>query len=375
MKKSIFFAAMLCIASVFVGCKDNGTPETDSTKLWPAGTSDGKWGYIDAKGKMAINAMYDDVSSFSCGYALVASGTNEYFIDTKGKMQTATFDGADDFYYSYSTIYLNDRMGLMNTKFDFTIQPMYYALGTMSKEGLISAKMSSDAKYGYLNAKGDNKISAMYDYADDFKDGIAIVSNGSKYGAINAKGDYIIQPMYDGLVNMGGGLVAFSQNDKVGAMNAKGDIVIPAMYDNFRYCYDNGLIPVKQGDKWGYMDKKGNIKISCIYDGASSFLEGYAAVSMNEAIQIIDTKGKTVLTLAKNEDIESLFHNGLALVSVTNEKDYSTSYKYIDINGKIVYSWAPKSDNDYDYAPARKAAAKESVDPAEMALHFDSRKL
>lgn len=366
---------MLCIASVFVGCKDNGTPETDSTKLWPAGTSDDKWGYIDAKGKMVINALYDHASSFSCGYALVTSGTNSYFIDTKGKMQTATFDDAEDFYYSYSTIVISDRMGLMNTKFNFTIQPMYSALGTMSKEGLIPAQMSSDAKFGYLNAKGDNKISAMYDYAEDFKDGIAIVSNGSKYGAINAKGDYIIQPMYDALYNIGGGLVLFVQNNKFGAMNAKGDVVIPAMYNGFGNCLDNDLIPVQQGDKWGYMDKKGNIKIGCMYDRTSSFLEGYASVSMNETTQIIDTKGKVVLTLAKGETVKSSFHNGLALVSVYNEKDNSTSYKYIDINGKIVYSWAPKSDNDYDYAPARKAAAKESVDPAEMALHFDSRKL
>ena len=109
MKKSFFYAAMLAVAVAFVGCKDTQTPETDTTKLWPAMSGE-LWGYIDAKGKLAISPMYEEVSNFSCGYARVwmTNTTTPIFIDTKGKMQQASFDRAGDFYYKYSRIRMND---------------------------------------------------------------------------------------------------------------------------------------------------------------------------------------------------------------------------------------------------------------------------
>lgn len=43
-----------------------------------------KWGFIDANGKIVIPARFDQVRSFSGGYALVKEGNSIYFIDHKG---------------------------------------------------------------------------------------------------------------------------------------------------------------------------------------------------------------------------------------------------------------------------------------------------
>lgn len=379
MKKSFFYAAMLAVAVAFVGCKDTETPETDTTKLWPAKAISGdNWGYIDAKGNMVISPMYESVSGFSCGYALayMTNSTTPIFIDTKGKMQQASFDDAEAFYYKYSTFTMGGLCGLMNTSFDWTCQPMYYALGTMSENGLVVAQLSAKDKLGYVNAKGENKITPMYDAARRFEGGVAIVGTGSKFGAINTKGDYVIQPMYDYLKSVGKGLIAFEQNDRVGLMNASGKTVVQPIYDYIGYLEDNDLIPARRNDKYGYINKSGDEKIAFMYDACSSFYEGYAVVYQNDVERLIDTKGNIVLTIPENDEIVNIMHNGLMLVC-SYQDNGDVVYKYVDKDYKMVYQWTYEAQQNPGWpAPAKKVSRQERLENlVENTIHFDSRNL
>ena len=375
MKKSFFYAAMLAVAVAFVGCKDTQTPETDTTKLWPAMSGE-LWGYIDAKGKLAISPIYEDVSNFSCGYARVwLSGSDApYFIDTKGKMQQASFDLAGSFYYNYALVEMNDLYGLMTTSFDFSCQPMFYAMGRMSENGLVRAKLTSKDKWGYVNAKGENKIPAMYDYAGTFEGGVAVVGIGSKYGAINTKGDYVIQPMYDDLEAIGHGMIAFVQNDKIGLMNAGGKVVVQPIYDGLGYLVDNDLIPAYRNDKCGFINKSGDEKIAFVYDECSSFYEGYAVVYQNDVERVIDTKGNIVMTIPEGDEIVGAMHNGLALVR-SYQDNGDVVYKYVDKDYKMVYQWTIEANPGWS-APAKKVSRQERLkNLVEETIHFDSRNL
>ena len=375
MKKSFFYAAMLAVAVAFVGCKDTQTPETDTTKLWPAMSGE-LWGYIDANGKLAISPMYMEVSNFSCGYALVwlSGGDAPIFIDTKGKMQQASFDYADDFYYKYSRIEMNELYGLMTTSFDYSCQPMFYGLGRMSENGLVKAKLTSKDKWGYVNAKGENKIPAMYDYAGTFEGGVAVVGIGSKCGAINTKGDYVIQPMYDDLEAIGHGMIAFVQNDKLGLMNAGGKVVVQPIYDELGYLVDNDLIPAYRNDKCGFINKSGDEKIAFVYDACSSFYEGYAVVYQNDVERVIDTKGNIVMTIPEGDEIVSVMRNGLALVC-SYQDNGDRVYKYVDKDYKVVYQWIIEANPGWS-APAKKVSRQERLkNLVEETIHFDSRNL
>ena len=375
MKKSFFYAAMLAVAVAFVGCKDTQTPETDTTKLWPAMSGE-LWGYIDANGKLAISPMYEYVNNFSCGYARVrlSGGDAPIFIDTKGKMQQASFDYADDFYYKYSLIEMNDLDGLMSTSFDYSCQPMFYGLGRMSENGLVRAKLTSKDKWGYVNAKGENKIPAMFDYAGTFEGGVAVVGIGSKCGAINTKGDYVIQPMYDDLEAIGHGMIAFVQNDKIGLMNAGGKVVVQPIYEGLGYLVDNDLIPAYRNDKCGFINKSGDEKIAFVYDACSSFYEGYAVVYQNDVERVIDTKGNIVMTIPEGDEIYSAMHNGLALVR-SYQDNGDRVYKYVDKDYKVVYQWIIEANPGWS-APAKKVSRQERLkNLVEETIHFDSRNL
>ncbi len=53
----------------------------------------GRWGFMNAKGTVAIDPIFDEVSDFYCGYAAVKQGASYGVIDEKGKyvVQTGMF--------------------------------------------------------------------------------------------------------------------------------------------------------------------------------------------------------------------------------------------------------------------------------------------
>lgn len=376
--KKIFYVALAIVATMFVACKDQQTPEGDTTKLWPAQAGGEEWGYIDAKGNMVISAMYDEVEEFSCGAARVWFDGDLLFINKKGARQTTpSYDYAYVFYYNHAVVGLDDKEGLMNNKFDMTIQPYFYELGCMGDNGLLTAKRESNSKVEYLNAKGETKIPAMFDAADDFLGGVAVVTMGSKKGAINKAGEFTVQPTYEyGLWNMGKGLLGYGdKNGKCGILDKNGNIVVSPIYYGLDVVSD-GLIIIKGKDKYGYINTKGENVIPEIYYNALPFYEGQAWVKQAEdgAWMSIDKKNSVVFYLAKEESPVGGFHNGLALIRTED------GYKYVNKSGALVYTWTLENDDDYDWAP--KKAQREQMSFRErmkefhnMTLHFDSRKL
>ena len=366
--KKIYFLVMAVVATLFVACSDTHTPETDTSKLYPAMDPSGEmWGYIDAKGQFVIQPMFDQVNGFSCGYAKVILNGETKFIDKKGKIQpTMSYDMATDFYHNYSTILLDERMGLLGTNMSLAIQPFYSALGLMGDNGLIAAQMGDDDKYQYINTKGDIKIAPMFDSADDFNDGVAIIALGGKYGVINSKGDFTIQPTYKHrLWNMGTGLVGFNDNDKMGFMDANGNMIVAAIYNNLGVVSE-GMIQCQSKTKWGFLDTKGNVVIPELYQSAYDFHEGCAWVcqSENSAIACINKKNEVLFYLLKEEAPVTGFHNGLALIRT------KTGFKYIDKKNNFIYTWSNEGGS-YLFAPKKV----QGQDLDDMTLHFDSSKL
>jgi hypothetical protein len=69
-----------------------------SGEEWIAVEANGKWGFVDAKGDMKIQAEYDDARSFSNGLAAVCKGGKWGFINTRNYLAIEyQFLAADDF--------------------------------------------------------------------------------------------------------------------------------------------------------------------------------------------------------------------------------------------------------------------------------------
>lgn len=115
----------------------------------------GKFGYIGTNGKMKIEALYNDAGDFINGLARVRSGSQEFFINTKGDQKSDSYEKVRDF-----------------------------------SEGLAAVKKNE--LWGYINAKGDVAIETRFDNVTDFYCGYALVKSGSSYGILDTSGKLVI---------------------------------------------------------------------------------------------------------------------------------------------------------------------------------------
>ena len=280
-------------------------------------SKDGKWGYIDKNGNLAIPLQYDRAKDFREGKAAVLKDGKWGYIEKDGSFLiqprfTDAFGFKDGLACVGNTFI--DLSGIP-IPIEIVILPVA-VIGDYDGdydpsfcEGLACVAPSTDnpnGKYCYIDERGQIKIPCKYDNAFNFKDGVACVGNDKKFGYID---------MY-------------------------GRTVIPMIYDEscIGYFCSDGLIRVaKKGehyDEWGYLDKSGRTVIPCKYSYASNFSEGVAFVEefssdfSSKWTGFIDTKGNKLIKC--NYNFEKGFKNGMCVLSKEGKFSYANkSFKLI----------------------------------------------
>ena len=130
---------------------------------------------------------------------------------------------------------------------------------------LYLVRVRRNGKYGYVDKSGHEVIPCKYDYAGNFREGLAIFEKDDKWGYIDKKGREVIPCKYDRTFNFSEGLAIVEKDDKSGFIDKEGREVIPCMYDAAG-SFSEGLAYVKKDDKWGYIDKTGREIIPFIYE-------------------------------------------------------------------------------------------------------------
>lgn len=149
-----------------------------------------------------------------------------------------------------------------------------------------------DGKWGYINEKGTEVISIIY---DDVKEPIVFkgrhligVGNDGKYGFVNWDNKVIIPLEYDcisryyqgvfGTDKLGLDMVPVVKNGRMGFIDNKGQIVIPFEFEPqynldynvavmFRPVWHDGITDLKKNGKYGIVDLKGHSITGFKYDG------------------------------------------------------------------------------------------------------------
>ena len=129
-----------------------------------------------------------------------------------------------------------------------------------------------------------------------------------------------------------------------------------------------------------YVNQIGEQTIPHYYIDATEFNEGYAvvkAVNVDFTISttedyenfkntinstpytLINKQGETILTFEQGEEVTSV-HNGMVLTHKRENSTYSRryhtdTYKYIDLSGKVVYSWVEEYVNELEVNSAQQA--------------------
>ena len=98
---------------------------------------------------------------------------------------------------------------------------------------LYLVRVRRNGKYGYVDKSGHEVIPCKYDYAGNFREGLAIVEKDDKSGFIDKEGREVIPCMYDAAGSFSEGLAYVKKDDKWGYIDKTGREIIPFIYESF----------------------------------------------------------------------------------------------------------------------------------------------
>jgi hypothetical protein len=283
--------------------------------------ADNKWGYINRKGKLVIEPVYEN-----CCYQRYEDSCCSRIIWPE-------------------------------------------ALGVVKQNG----------KYGAINVNGELKLKCNYDFLDQYHNSLLIARSGNKYGILNENNDTIFPFIFDnqfiscnsetGQGQINGkyylldfetktqketgfdkisyfveGLAAVKKGENYGFINEEGSMVIDAKYQNV-WPFNQGLAAVKQNYQWGFIDTTRKFVIKPQFDeteGFDLFSGKYAIVVKNKKYGIIDREGN-YLIIPKYDYLYFEDENVLLAIISENQKQ---KRGLINLNEKWLYE--PEYEN-FDY--------------------------
>jgi hypothetical protein len=151
----------------------------------------GKYGFMDIKGNIVLEPVYNHIGLFNSGLACVSIGQNYGYMDTTGKIViNLKYDYASDFSDGLAYVEKSSKRFFINTNDEKIFE--CDDCDSEFSNGLTKIKMNK--LYGFINTKGEVIIPCKFSHVyESFKNGLAIIED--EYGNkqyINTKGDIIV---------------------------------------------------------------------------------------------------------------------------------------------------------------------------------------
>ncbi len=175
----------------------------------------GKWGFIDEHGNIAVPFIYDEVADFHDDWRC-----DHIYYDFKNEWSQTLFKKPQKFIQQFTQVKLNN-------------------------------------KWGYVNRQGDVAIPYEYEIATTFILGKALVKAEGKWGIIDQQGVLTTPFIYDDVISDADWIVPVKIANKWGYITRNGKCFQPEIYE-IAYPFIDGYALVQFNGKWGYVDGKGD---------------------------------------------------------------------------------------------------------------------
>lgn len=208
-------------------------------------TNNNKFGLININGKIVTQPIYDLIYGDKDSKNWLVSNNRKYgVIDSKGHEVIPLVH--DEIQYVVNEkdpvpVKKGNKFGyIYNSK---EVIPFIYDAALPFKDGI--ARVKKDNKYHYIDVQ--NKVICSFQHDGGwngrvyFSYDLSVFKLKGKYGYINKKGEIVIEPIYQKANNFKEGIALIQKNDLFGFINTKGEIVIPIKYEILSDIY-NGRI-------------------------------------------------------------------------------------------------------------------------------------
>ena len=267
----------------------------------------------------SIKSGIEDPQPFLGGYALVKVKDNYGYLKESGAFLLApVYSEASAMMGSNAAVNDGEEWHIINSagyKVARTSVPVDY-MGIMVGGKIPVAK---DGKYAYVTSALLIPDELPYDYASNFKNGVAAVKKGDKWALINSEENQITEYIFDDILLddyetcCNEGVIFVKKDDKYYMVNTQGSKITDQAFDDAKAFAGSGPAAVCIAGKWGFVDNTGKLVIDPQYEGANSFNIGLGAICIDGAWGYINTKG-TIRIECQFEDCQPFASNGIAAV-------------------------------------------------------------
>lgn len=258
---------------------------------------DGHYGLVNQKGEVIVPCVY-----------LQEEGDYSYFLPADdfrdrmtGNIVKPKYDnillacdgnfGADEENIRVSS---DGKYGMVDAQFHEVIPLVYDGLLPF-KEGYAGCVI--DGKYGYIDHNNTVVIPCQFSWSSPFSDGRATVNKDGKWYFIDTKGN--VTASIAGTYVM---ILPYSQNywltgddEELGLVDIEGHVILPCAYDDIAIGNDDNWIRAMKDDKVGVFDSKGRKRVDFIYDMVGDINEDMIAVQNDDKYGYITPAGKEIV--------------------------------------------------------------------------------
>ena len=163
-----------------------------------------EFSFIDRNGNKVFDKTFFKANSFYNGYAVVKLSyqhTKNSVINKKGLVVLdSLYDFISDFNNGYAKIQTKDQRGIIDSNFNVIFwDTSYHFISTVNNNRNVVSNFipfKANNKVGYIDLKGNVVINPIFEYGNDFYEGLASVSLGGKWGFIDTTWKFVIEPQF-----------------------------------------------------------------------------------------------------------------------------------------------------------------------------------
>ena len=330
----------------------------------------GKNGFINLKGDWVIQPKYDAAYPFVEGLAFVKLDNEPLLIDKRGQPIPMP-DGVTDisaFKGGLAAVTIDGKTGFINRLGKLVLKPILDFPANeiaLPSEGMRMVVV--DSLFTFVDSTGKIIRQPGFEYALDFFEGRALVSNRGRYGYINRGGTLVIPMKYDVGWSFSEGLALVGTADrkdiKLSLIDTSGNIIFDVPYKLLNPRFTGGMtffgIEKDGTRKYGFIDQTGRVVIEPVYDMVEEVVSSNSK-DFGKVLAYKVKRGEFWGLVSGKIRVEpafsniSPFHEGMAVAS----SDTGANQKFGYINSRGMWVITPEYDGANDFSHGLAAVRK-----------------
>lgn len=170
------------------------------------------------------------------------------FVDRRGRLRIANrYDGIGAFHDGLAAMKLVGKWGFINTADEIVIQPTFDTVEPFD-HGVAAA--SRNGKFGLIDQQGKEVLELRYDSIRRLPNQLVLLSLNGRQGLADALGKILIEPRFEYLAEAANGHIIVKQNNLYGLLSREGMSIMPLQFSNLIYVPQRDLFLAELKTAW-----------------------------------------------------------------------------------------------------------------------------